>query len=54
MLIPKLQASMAKYEASEMMKKYPRNGDDVQLKSFIVRDSTQVNDQDKISKIQKR
>ncbi|XP_023530749.1 calmodulin-like protein 1 [Cucurbita pepo subsp. pepo] len=53
MFIPTLQASMAKYEASEMMKKYPRNGDDVQLKSFIVRDSTQVNDQGKISKIQK-
>ena len=44
---------MAKYEASEMIKKYPRNGDDIQLKSFIARDSTQVNNRGKISEILK-
>ncbi|XP_023530727.1 calmodulin-like protein 1 [Cucurbita pepo subsp. pepo] len=55
MFISKLQASMAKYEASEMIKKHIRNGDNVQLQSFsgIARDSTQLNNQGKILEILK-
>ncbi|XP_023530739.1 calmodulin-2/4-like [Cucurbita pepo subsp. pepo] len=53
MFIPKLQASMAKYEASEMIKKNTRNGDNVQLKAFngIARASTQVNNQGMVPEI---
>ncbi|XP_023530761.1 calmodulin-like protein 1 [Cucurbita pepo subsp. pepo] len=53
MFIPKLQASTAKYEASEMIKKCTRNGDNVQLKAFsgIARASTQVNNQGMVSEI---
>ena len=53
MFIPKLQASMTKYEASEMIKKNTRNGDNVQLKALsgIARGSTQVNNQSMVPKI---
>ena len=55
MFIPKLQVSMVKYEASEMIKKYTTNGDDVQLKtsSGIAQGSTQVSNQGKVPKILK-
>ncbi|XP_023513331.1 calmodulin-like [Cucurbita pepo subsp. pepo] len=44
---------LPKYEASEMIKKYTRNGDNVQLKAFrgIAQASTQVNNQGMVSEI---
>lgn len=55
MYIPQLQASMVMYEASKFIKEYEKNGDGVQVKAFndVARGSTQINNQEMVSKILK-